>query len=110
MTAGPSDRAQRRLREIAAHRVIDDVHAAPGERLRTLLQVFFRVVDGEVRSVCATEGQLLFARGCGDYARAEAFAISARGNADAARRTKHEERLARAEGRAIDEGMHGRRV
>ena len=67
-------------------------------------------VDRGVRPVVDTKRELLRAGGGGDDTRTQAFADLDRRGAHAARGPEDEQRLARLQPGAVDQGVHGRRV
>src|SRR4029077_3413623 len=106
VAAAPGDGAECRLAVGPAHRVIDHVRAAAvAERLDPLPQILAGIVDGGVGAVLDADSELLRARGARDYACAQSLADLDGGEAYAARRPKHEQRLPSAQGRAVAQRM-----
>src|SRR5271165_1105684 len=110
VAALPADRAQRRLRVIAAYGVENHLGAVrAADRLESIRERACRgpverhrgVLHGLVGAVFARERELRFARCRGDDARARRLAQLHRGKTDAARGAEYEQGLAGRELRAI---------
>lgn len=107
----PRRRAQRGLGERPAHGVVDHVRARSArEGFHALFQVFTGVVDAFIRTVLATHRELLGSGSRRDHPRAEELADLDRREAHAPRRAEYEQRLTRAQVRAINERVPRRRV
>ncbi len=103
--AAGAQRAQGRLAQVAADRVVDDVDAA--ERPERLAQIGLRIVDGLVGALAPAEFELLVGRRGGDDARAELLGDLQGREPHAAGGAEHEHGLAGAQGGAVHERVVG---
>ena len=94
----PAERRQRRVEQLAADGIEADVGAfVAGQRHHPLGELLGRVVDRRRRRRAPGHRELLRRAGGGDDARAHGLADLDRGEADAAGRAQHQQRLARLE-------------
>ena len=107
----PAERGQRGIRQLAPDGIEADVGAfVTRQRHHSVRELLRGVVDEVIGAVLAGHGQLLRGAGARDHARAHRLADLDGGEADAARRSQHEQRLAGLEASLPAEGHVARDV
>jgi hypothetical protein len=105
----PGHRAHGRLGVLSPDRIQGDVDGA-AQVLEGFAQILALVVDHDFGAETLAGLELLFGGRAGDHARTEELPELHGGEADAARRAEHEERLARPDPGAVLERVIGGRV